>query len=169
MAICRENDSRYDGLFYLAVKTTSIFCLPSCTARFPKPQNISFFDTRKEALSNGYRGCKRCNSAEIQFRPPWIEELLEFFHNSLSEKILMDDLESKLGRHRSTITSVFQRYYSQTPLSYFRKLKMEAARARIMRGKDYREVAFSLGYESISGFRSAYKRTFGLTPGQKVE
>ena len=61
--IAKNCNSSFDGKFFVAVKTTKIFCIPSCKARFPLPENLAFFETKDEALQAGYRGCKRCHSA----------------------------------------------------------------------------------------------------------
>ena len=55
-----RRDTKYDGLFYTAVKTTKIFCLPSCRAKKPLQKNVIFYDTKEEALENGFRACKIC-------------------------------------------------------------------------------------------------------------
>jgi len=55
-----NKDTKYDGQFYVAVKTTGIFCLPSCRARKPLEKNVIFYDTKKEAIANGFRACKVC-------------------------------------------------------------------------------------------------------------
>jgi methylphosphotriester-DNA--protein-cysteine methyltransferase len=57
-----QKDIKYDGVFYTAVKTTGIFCLPSCRAKKPKKENVVFYDTREEVLKNGFRACKVCKS-----------------------------------------------------------------------------------------------------------
>jgi len=59
-----NKDKNYDGIFYTAVKTTKIFCLPSCTARKPKQENVIFYDTQDEAIENGFRACKVCKPNE---------------------------------------------------------------------------------------------------------
>jgi methylated-DNA-[protein]-cysteine S-methyltransferase len=55
-----SKDTRYDGLFFTAVKTTGIFCLPSCSAKKPKRENVDFYNSKKEAIEDGYRACKVC-------------------------------------------------------------------------------------------------------------
>ena len=66
-----DGDASYDGIFYTAVKTTGIFCRPSCRARRPKPENVEFFATQREALFSGYRACKRCRPLDTDgSRPP---------------------------------------------------------------------------------------------------
>src|SRR5262245_39881140 len=66
-------DGTYDGVFVVAVKTTGIFCLPSCRPpRKPKPENVEFFGTVKESLFAGYRPCKLCRPLELEgLNPPW--------------------------------------------------------------------------------------------------
>lgn len=61
----KNKDKRYDGQFFVAVKSTKIVCCPSCSSRTPLEKNIVFFDTLEEALLNGYRPCKRCKPEMI--------------------------------------------------------------------------------------------------------
>ena len=71
-------DASYDGVFFTGVKTTGIFCRPSCTARKPRPENVEFFASPREAMFSGYRACKRCHPLDADGRPPaWVARLLE--------------------------------------------------------------------------------------------
>ena len=70
-------DASYDGLFYVAVATTGIFCRPSCPAKSPKPENVRHFASAREALFAGFRPCLRCRPLEASGAPPqWAQELL---------------------------------------------------------------------------------------------
>ncbi len=60
-----SRDNKYDGIFYTAVKTTSIYCLPSCRARKPLLKNVIFYDTQDEAIKNGFRACKVCKPDQL--------------------------------------------------------------------------------------------------------
>jgi AraC family transcriptional regulator of adaptative response/methylated-DNA-[protein]-cysteine methyltransferase len=72
-----KKDASYDGLFFLGVRTTGIFCRPSCPARKPLPENVSYFSTVREALFAGYRPCKRCHPLDASGRPPeWVARAL---------------------------------------------------------------------------------------------
>jgi len=128
-----------------------------------------FYDTREEAIAAGYRGCLRCHSAEYQFQPQWLTDMVAHLHDHLDQKLSMSDLEELTGKHRSTITERFSQQYGSSPLDYHREVKLEAAKHRILQGEDYRDVAFGLGYDSLSGFRSAFKDYFQTTPGQIQE
>src|SRR5712672_4580591 len=71
-----EKNAEYDGVFYVAVKTTGIFCKPSCPSR-PKLENVEFFASVKECLFAGYRPCKRCHPLEANGKPPeWARSLI---------------------------------------------------------------------------------------------
>src|SRR3954452_5382601 len=70
------SDAAYDGLFFLGVRTTGIFCRPTCPARKPLPRNVEYFATAKEALAAGYRPCKRCHPMRLGAQPEWLNCLL---------------------------------------------------------------------------------------------
>src|SRR5262245_50705281 len=71
------SDATYDGIFITGVRTTGIFCRPSCRARKPKVENIEFFGTVREALFAGYRPCLRCRPLEAEATPEWLAPLLD--------------------------------------------------------------------------------------------
>src|SRR5512147_166699 len=73
-----SRDQRFDGVFYTAVRTTGIFCRPSCPAKKPKSEHLEYFPTVRDALFAGYRACKRCRPLDPPGAPPeWLEDLLE--------------------------------------------------------------------------------------------
>lgn len=73
----KKSDESYDGIFYFAVRSTGIFCRPSCSARKPLPKNVEYFSTAREAIFAGYRPCKRCRPLEVRGTPPdWVTKLL---------------------------------------------------------------------------------------------
>src|SRR5262245_31392543 len=84
----RDRDSSYDGIFYTGVRTTGIFCRPSCTARKPLPENIQFFASVRDAMFAGYRACLRCKPLEVSGQPPdWVEQLLAMIEGSPGTRI----------------------------------------------------------------------------------
>ncbi len=70
-----ERDASYNGLFFLGVRTTGVFCRPTCPARKPLPKNVEYFPTTHAALGAGYRPCKRCRPLELEDQPAWAAEL----------------------------------------------------------------------------------------------
>ena len=72
----QASDPSYDGIFFLGVRTTGIFCRPSCRARKPYPHNVEFFASAQEAIFAGYRPCKRCHPLDLGALPSWASDLL---------------------------------------------------------------------------------------------
>src|SRR5262245_19792169 len=86
------SDPAYDGVFFAAVRTTSIFCRPSCRARKPKPENLEFFAAARDAMREGYRPCLRCRPLEIGHVPAWVEALLRAVDREPARRLRDADL-----------------------------------------------------------------------------
>ncbi len=82
-----ERDVSFNGTFYVAVKTTNIFCIPSCPARKPLLKNMDFFATAREAMFAGYRPCLRCKPLELSKPPHWAAGLLAKVESHPSDRI----------------------------------------------------------------------------------
>ena len=167
MKAFRANDGHYDGKFYVAVKSTGIYCLPSCKAKLPKPENIIFYDSREEAIAAGYRGCKRCKSERYpDTLPSWLHDILKFMSDNRNLRLTEGKLVQMADVDISTVRRYFKEQLGITPLAFHRRLRLAHARELIEAGHDYLEAAYECGYESASGFREAFKRTFGYPPGR---
>jgi AraC family transcriptional regulator of adaptative response/methylated-DNA-[protein]-cysteine methyltransferase len=161
-----KSDGSYDGLFYTAVRTTGIFCLPSCRARKPLAQNVEFFDTAREALFSGYRPCKRCRPMELNgAAPEWLRPLLEAVEQDPQQRWRDADLQN-LGLEPARVRRHFQSKYGMTFQAYMRARRLAAAFTQIRAGASLDDAVFDSGYESHSGFRDAFERVFGCPPGQ---
>ncbi len=159
------DDSRYDGLFYVCVKTTGIFCLPSCTARDPKLENVVFYRTREEARSAGFRGCKRCQSELYpDITPEWVGSVIAAMKNSDHGRLLEEDLAGKAGVDISTIRRYFRTHLKTTPMAFYRRMRLENARTLMENGADPLTAALECGFESASGFRDAFLKQYGYFP-----
>jgi len=91
-----ERDASYDGVFYLGVRTTGIFCRPSCPARKPLPENVEYFATAKEALFAGYRPCKRCRPLDTNGHlPEWANQLMHEIESAPTMRIKDADLRAR--------------------------------------------------------------------------
>jgi AraC family transcriptional regulator, regulatory protein of adaptative response / methylated-DNA-[protein]-cysteine methyltransferase len=160
----RARDASYDGIFFLAVKTTGIFCRPSCPARKPRPENVVYYATPKEALFSGFRPCKRCRPLDTDGRPPgWVAGLLTEIERDPSTRL--NDLElRRRGLAPSRVRRFFQREYGMTFHAYRRARRLGGALDLIRRGERPENAGWDTGYESASGFRDAFVRTFGAAP-----
>ncbi len=163
----QSNDSSYDGQFYVGVLSTGIYCLPSCRARLPQIKNVRFFSTREEAIAFGLRGCKRCKSAEYpDVLPAWLHDVLDYMRTTTNERLDEWRLREMTGVDISTVRRYFRAHLGATPLAFHRKVRLQHAHNLIESGMDYLQAAFECGYESSSGFRDAFVRQFGQTPGR---
>ena len=160
-------DPAYDGLFYTGVKTTSIFCLPSCSAKKPKKENIEYFRTVQEATFSGYRPCKRCHPMSTNGKnPTWFSDLVEKVDRDPSVRIKDQDLR-EMSLDPATVRRIFQKKYGMTFQAYCRARRLQGAFEQIRNGVNLFDVAFDHGYESNSGFRDAFKKAFGRSPGRR--
>ncbi len=160
-----ERDSTFEGTFFVGVKTTGIFCRPTCRAKKPKEENVEFFHSVKEALSYGYRPCKLCNPLEYKGEMPgWLKPLLDEIANNNSIKLKDSDL-IKRGINPFRVRRWFKENLNMTFQSYLRTSRINNAFGRIKFGDEkVVEAAFSTEYESLSGFNSTFKKTTGFTP-----
>jgi AraC family transcriptional regulator, regulatory protein of adaptative response / methylated-DNA-[protein]-cysteine methyltransferase len=158
-------DASYDGIFFLAVRTTGIFCRPSCPARRPLPGNVDYFSSVYAALDAGYRPCKRCRPLDTNGKPPeWVNTAMELVKGK-EEKIKDTDLRAA-GIDPFRLRRYFQKHYGMTFQAYCRSQRLGSAFDQLRRGTRLDDVALGNGYESHSGFRDAFSRTFGRPPGK---
>ena len=157
-------DESYNGLFFLGVRTTGIFCRPTCPARKPLPRNVEYFATSREAVVAGYRPCKRCRPLEVSDEPPWVKSLLEAVERDPSTRLFDRDVQA-LGVDPGTVRRYFQRHYGMTFQAYARAMRLAGALSSIREGGNVDDAVFESGFSSHSGFRDAFTRTFGESPG----
>jgi AraC family transcriptional regulator of adaptative response/methylated-DNA-[protein]-cysteine methyltransferase len=159
-----HGDASYDGVFLTGVRTTGIFCRPSCTARKPRPENVEFFATAREAAFSGYRPCKRCRPLDVDGRPPaWVARLLARLDSDPSQRIRAADLRAS-GVDPARVRRYFLRHYGMTFQAYCRARRLADAFRLIKEGTAVNQVASQAGFDSESGFRTAFARAFGASP-----
>lgn len=163
------SDSAYEGVFFTAVKTTGIFCRPTCGARKPKPENVEFFAQANEAMAAGYRPCLRCKPLDLAASAPeWVRGLLAAV--SASPDVRWSDAElMQRGIDPLRLRRWFKQNFGMTFHAWLRSRRLGIALGRIVVGETLDDTAFDSGYESLSGFRDAFKKTFQITPGKASE
>jgi AraC family transcriptional regulator of adaptative response/methylated-DNA-[protein]-cysteine methyltransferase len=163
-AVLTKNPA-FEGVFITAVKTTGIFCRPVCTARKPKPENVVFFDTCKEAIVHGYRPCKVCKPLEkIAETPQYIQNVLEAIQQNPLKKIKDWDLRQQ-GIEPSHIRRWFKQHHNLTFHAYQRMMRINMAFTKISNGETVTDAAFDVGFESLSGFNDCFKNIVGSSAG----
>lgn len=106
-----QRDARMEGVFFVAVKTTGIFCRPGCKAKTPKRENVEFFATSAEAQAAGYRACRRCHPLELSgATPAWLNDLFQRIKDDPNRRWTNGDLEL-LGLSPTRVRRWFQEQY----------------------------------------------------------
>jgi len=159
-------DTSYDGVFYIAVRTTGIFCRPSCPSRTSRPENVEFYARAEDAIFAGYRPCKRCRPLHVTgSAPEWIETLLARVDENPGERIPDAEIRA-MGIEPARVRRYFQDRFGMTFQAYCRGRRLGSALSALKRGGRIDDAIYDHGYESHSGFRDAFTKQFGATPGR---
>lgn len=162
-----DKNSQYEGIFIVGVRTTGIFCRPTCSARKPKKENVEFFDSTKQALTNGYRACKVCRPMKnYHASPEWMLPLLKKMEED-PEKKWKDFELTRLGYSPSKIRRYFKKTHGITFQAYLRMSRINGAFLKIKEGQTVTQSAFEQGYNSLSGFSETFKNLAGFSPGKQ--
>jgi AraC family transcriptional regulator, regulatory protein of adaptative response / methylated-DNA-[protein]-cysteine methyltransferase len=164
LAAMRARDSRYEGVFFIGVKTTGIFCRPGCAARRPRPENVEFFADASGALHAGYRPCLRCKPLDRgEAPPPWVKALLARIEAEPERRLRAADLRA-LGVHPARAARWFKAHYGLTFQGWHRARRVGRALRVVRAGGGVGRAADRGGYQSESGLRDAFVRLFGAPP-----
>lgn len=164
-AVIKNSDDSDDKFFY-AVRTTKIFCRPSCKSKTPLKNNVVFFDNKQQAMDAGYRPCKRCRPDLLEFCPT--EELVQNTKNVI-DKYFTDREElqkhiKNLGVDKSYLNKLFLQSYGKTMTEYLRFVRIRKAKKMLLEGATIVESAFECGFGSMSAFYSNFKKETGCSP-----
>jgi len=159
-----DRDSSFEGIFFVGVRTTGIFCRPTCTAKKPARENVDFFTTPSEALHGGYRPCLRCHPMDPDKRPPQLIERLRAEVERAPGGRLTDKELAAMAIDPSTARRQFKRHYGMTFQAYHRARRLGVALREVRRGGRVDQAKNGSGFESASGFREAFTRIFGDPP-----
>jgi len=159
-----DGDASFDGVFVTAVRTTGIFCRPSCPARKPRRENVRFFGSPREALAAGYRPCRRCRPMEPVGRPPdWLGPLLRDVDADPTRRWSDADLRAR-GLAPERVRRWFRRHHGMTFHAYSRARRLGTALGSVKEGSDVTRAAYESGWDSLSGFQEAFRQWFGESP-----
>lgn len=164
-------DTRFDGQFVTAVRSTGIYCRPSCPARTPKPANVTFYATSAAAHEAGYRACKRCLPEAAPGSPQWdlrsdvAGRAMRFIAEGVVEREGVGGLAARLGFSTRHLTRLLVAELGAGPLALARAQRAHTARALLVEtGLAASDVAFAAGFASIRQFNDTIREVFGLTP-----
>lgn len=164
-----DRKESFVGIFYVGVKTTSVFCIATCRARKPKLENVVFYTTAKEALDNGFRPCKVCKPTEpATTAPKEVVQAIRLVEENPSERIT-DSWLSAQAISPTLVRRWFRKHYGITFHTYQRMIRINSAYQELKKGETATNTAFDAGYESLSGFGYTYKKVVGKSPQNSKE
>ena len=161
-----DKKTQYEGIFFVGVKTTGVFCRPTCPALKPKFENCEFFENAKQALLASFRPCKRCRPLS---HPNHVSKLVQILVEAVEknpEKRWKDKDFKEICVDESTARRQFKKRFGMTFIEYARARRMGLAMKQIRNGDAIIEAQLSTGYESGSGFRDAFRRIMGVPPSK---
>ena len=166
-------DSRFDGQFIMAVRTTGIYCRPSCPASTPKAQNVRFFPTSAAAQSNGFRACRRCLPDAVPGSPDWnvradlAARAMRLISDGAVEREGVPGLARRLGYSERQLGRVLTAELGAGPLALARAHRAHSARQLIeMSELPLTDVAFAAGFSSVRQFNETIREVFATTPSE---
>jgi AraC family transcriptional regulator of adaptative response/methylated-DNA-[protein]-cysteine methyltransferase len=163
--IFADKDMRYDGHVFLGVQSTGIFCRPGCPAKMPKFENCRFHSTAESALQAGFRACKRCHPAGGD--TALIKTLISLVETEGETKLTNAVLSAK-GIDPSTARRQFLARFGMSFIDYARTRRLALAAKTLTAGGSVLEAQLDAGFDSPSGFRSAYAKIFGAPPSKAI-
>ena len=174
----KANDVRFDGAFVLGVKTTGIYCKPSCRARLPKRENVAFYESCGTAESNGFRACLRCRPEAVNTTDPQVTAILRACRLiDEYEQFSLDDLSAEVDLSPSHLQRTFKEIIGVSPKKYAEAKQMERFKEGIRGGGDVVTAMYDAGYGSSSRLYEKASENLGMTPatykkggkGMKIE
>jgi len=162
-------DKSYDGLLFYGVKTTGIFCRPSCRAKTPVRGNVVFFDNAINAIDEGFRPCKKCRPDEAVFEPnlELVNKAKDIIEANYDKPIDINHISKQLGVSTNHLTRLFKQNSGLTPTHYIAKLRIsKSAELLEQADKNIIEIAYISGFYSLSNFYKHFKELIGQTPNE---
>lgn len=164
-----RNDPAFEGVFIVGVKTTGIFCRPTCTARTPKPENVEYFPGTREALALGYRPCKVCRPMEHPAdAPDGIRDLLHAIRQDPDRRWKDEDLRTQ-DIDPARLRRWFKQHHDMTFQAYLRALRLNRAFGLIRHTDHGTNPTVESRFDAPSGFNEAFQKLAGFAPSHRKQ
>jgi len=162
----RRRDRAFDGVFVFAVRTTGVYCRPSCASRPAKRENVSFFATGEAAERAGFRACKRCRPEKLGAPDPQVEAVRRACERiaSAQEAPSLADLAARVGLSPFHFHRVFKKVTGVTPKAYAAEMQARRAADKLRTAETVTEAIYDAGFNSSSRFYETAAARLGMTP-----
>ena len=158
-------DARQDGRFVFAVRTTGVYCRPSCPSRRPRRDSVEFFGTPGEAERAGYRACLRCKPTEISSQARYVTRARQLLDNAEGVMTLAE-LSRRVGLSPFHLQRLFKRATGLTPREYQSARRMQHVKSGLRQGSDVTTALYDAGFGSPSRLYEKAPQQLGMTPGE---
>ncbi|MDN5748035.1 MAG: helix-turn-helix domain-containing protein, partial [Pseudonocardia sp.] len=166
-----SRDARFDGHFIAAVRTTRIYCRPSCPAVKPKRTNVEFLPSAAAAQQRGYRACRRCRPDAVPGSPDWntradlAARAVRLIADGVVERDGVVGLATRLGYSERHVTRVLTAELGAGPLALARAHRVHTARLLVETTPlGMADVAFAAGFASVRQFNDTVREVYGVAP-----
>ncbi|HET7735380.1 MAG TPA: AlkA N-terminal domain-containing protein [Nocardioidaceae bacterium] len=167
----KSRDRRFDGVFYIAVRTTGIYCRPSCPAQTPHLKNVTFHRTAAAAQAAGYRACKRCLPDATPGSPEWdlsadvAGRAMRLISDGVVERDGVEGLAARIGYSSRHLTRLLTTEVGAGPLALARAKRAQTARTLIETSTmSFADVAFASGFASVRQFNDTIREVYAASP-----
>ena len=164
---CLNKDTAYDGQFFLGVRTTGIYCRPSCPARTPKRENVVFFKLPELARQAGFRPCKRCQPDGHTVDDPQLElvrSVCQYIKLHVGEPLTLQTLSRQFNFSPSHLQRTFKSYVGISPLEYTEACRLDQLKHALRNGVPVTEAIYEAGFGSSSRVYEKAAPQLGMTP-----
>lgn len=166
-----ESDADCDGQFFYGVKSTGIYCRPSCRSKIPRRENVRFFASPEEAEAAGFRPCKRCRPDLLRYDPTTdvAVEVRRTIEDEYMEAGRLTLRLNALGVDRRHLNEIFKKTYQMSIREYTNHVRLERAKALLRGGCSVTDVAYTVGLNSSASFNKFFRKMTGMTPSDYRE
>ncbi|NHM33843.1 bifunctional transcriptional activator/DNA repair enzyme AdaA [Neobacillus terrae] len=163
-----NNDTAYNNQFFYAVKSTGIFCKPSCKSRVPKKENVRIFSNAEQALRANFRPCKRCKPTNENLPDTeWVDLITEYIDKNFTERLTLESLANICHGSPYHMHRTFKKIKGITPVEYIQEVRVNAAKNYLIQTKKaIGDIAICVGMANAPYFITLFKKKTGQTPTQ---
>jgi AraC family transcriptional regulator, regulatory protein of adaptative response / methylated-DNA-[protein]-cysteine methyltransferase len=174
----KSRNAEADGAFVYAVRSTGVYCRPSCAARRPRPTNVQFFPLPQAAERAGFRPCRRCRPSSARVRDPKLDAVARTCRlidsrvlagpagGGENDRVTLSALAAAAGMSSHQLERAFRKVMGITPRQYADALRMRRLKSRLKKGDDVTTALYDAGFGSSSRLYERAPSQLGMTPGQ---